>query len=71
MSEAKSETFEYNGIFYIIEQDKYEVREMFLERVWFILSKINTGKSFDELCVLSRMWINEISMNCKYLNSNT
>lgn len=65
------EVFEINGIFYNIEQDKYEPREIFMERVWYILNKIKNNDNFDNnefeiLVVESRIEINKKYLKCDY-----
>jgi hypothetical protein len=63
-----NEVFELNGIFYEISQDKYEPRELYVERVWFILNEIR-GKSklsLEKLIVKSRIESNKKYLQCKY-----
>jgi hypothetical protein len=60
------EIFQNNSGFYYIQQDKYEPRELYLERVWFILSKINNQNEFDNLEKKSKMMINEKYLGCTY-----
>ena len=70
MEHPKEEVFERNGNFYVIRKDKHESRESYLERVWFVLNRINKNdvdkKNIDELCRLSRVWINTKLYNCEY-----
>ena len=63
--ENLKEVFEYNGKFYEIEKSINESREMFVERVWFILNKIHDD-TFDELVKKSRIWSNEKNLKCEY-----
>lgn len=63
------EIFEHNGKFYFIKKQKYEVREAFIQRVWYILTKINdpdNTDSFDEIKRLSLIWSNVKNMGCEY-----
>lgn len=61
----KQEIFEYNGIFYTIIQGKYEVREVFIERVWYILNNLNKN-TFEELEKKSKILSNIKILNCKF-----
>lgn len=64
-----SEVFELNGIFYEIPQDKYEPRELFLERVWFILNEIKKSNGvldFKKLITKSRIESNKKYLECRY-----
>lgn len=61
------EVIEYCGNFYKIKQQKFEPREIFMERVWFILKNINT-QSFTDLVLESYIWINKKYLKCKYLS---
>lgn len=62
------EVFELNNVYYIIKQDPYEVREIYMERVWFILNKIKNGfNDFNELIKLSRIYVNTTILKCDYL----
>lgn len=67
----QNEIFEINGLFYVIDRDKYEPREIYLERVWFIIRMLNsdTSKTFDEICVLSRIYTNIKNKKCIYNES--
>lgn len=59
--------FEFDGGFYVIEQMKFEAREKFMERVWYILNRFsNLDESFDESVKLSIFWSNVRYLNCKY-----
>lgn len=62
------EVFELNGVFYEIQQDKYEPRELYIERVWFILNEIkNESKlSLEKLIVKSRIELNKKYLQCGY-----
>ena len=63
-----NEVFELNGMFYEIPQDKYETREVFLERVWYILKilKAKPDKKIEKLIRLSRLYSNVKRLGCKY-----
>lgn len=63
-----SEVFELNGVFYEIPQDKYEPRELYVERVWFILNEINSKSnlSLEKLILKSRIESNKKYLQCKY-----
>ena len=61
--------FEHEGNFYTIKQEKYEMTETYLERVRFILSKIENitnEQDYDELIKQSLIMINIKQFNCKY-----
>jgi hypothetical protein len=61
------EIFEFNGSFYKITQDLYEPRELYLERVWYILNKIENSKfNMNELNQMSRIWSNIKNLKCEY-----
>lgn len=60
------EVFEYDGIFYEIKMDPHESREMFIERVWFILRHIEDDKPIEEIIKKSRIWINEKILGCEF-----
>jgi hypothetical protein len=57
---------EYDGNFYKILKRNFEPREIFMERVWFILKNINS-KKFDDIILESYIWSNEKHLNCKYI----
>lgn len=64
-----SEVFELNGVFYEIQQDKYEPRELFLERVWFILNELKKSDGlldFKKLVTKSRIESNKKYLECRY-----
>ena len=62
-----TEVFELNNTYYIIKQDPYEIRELYMERVWFILNKIKNGfDNLDELIKLSRIYVNTTILECEY-----
>lgn len=63
-----SEVFELGGSFYKIPQDKYEPRELYLERVWFILNEIREESklSLEKLISKSRIESNKKYLQCKY-----
>ena len=53
------EVIESNGIFYKINKNKYESRELYLQRCWFIINNYKLKKfKFKELIYLSNLWIN-------------
>jgi len=57
--ECIKSVFIKNGRYYIITKDKYETREKFNERSWFIInSNPKTEDEFEELIILSRIWVN-------------
>lgn len=61
------ELFEFNGKFYEIVQDKYEPRELYIERVWFILESIKLGNTnIEELIKKSRIESNKKYLKCDY-----
>lgn len=62
------EVFEANGVFYKIDQDKYEPREIYLERVWFIINEIKNGSklTLNLLINKSRIELNKKYLKCKY-----
>lgn len=62
------EVFELNGVFYEISQDKYEPRELYLERVWFILNELKEGSklSLEKLISKSRIESNKKYLQCRY-----
>jgi hypothetical protein len=62
------ELFEINGNFVIIKQDLFEAREIFMERVWFIIKKIKNGtiNDFEEYENLSRIYVNHHILGCEY-----
>jgi hypothetical protein len=62
-----SDIFEYHDKFYIIKQTKFETREKFMERVWYILNRINKLEyTFDDLIKLSMLWSNVKNLKCVY-----
>lgn len=64
-----SEIFELNGVFYEIPQDKYEPRELYVERVWFILNEIREESklTLEKLIAKSRIESNKKYLQCKYI----
>lgn len=62
------ELFEFDGKFYLIKRQKYEIsRELFLERVWYILTNLNKSElTFDQLQIHSLKWSNEKNLECSY-----
>jgi len=60
------EVFEFNGIFYIIPKLKYEIREVYIERVWYILHHMKDNKIDDKLLLESRIWSNTKHFGCQY-----
>ena len=69
-NKMKFEVFEMNGIFYKFQQDKYEPREIYIDRIWFILNEIKNNKSkyknFNELLTKSRIESNKKNLKCNY-----
>lgn len=63
------EIFEFHGKFYKIKKDQYEPRELYLERVWYILNNNDPKISFEELIKKSRIFINSKYLKCSYLSS--
>jgi hypothetical protein len=63
-----TEVFELDGVFYEIKQDKYEPRELYVERVWFILNEIKSGSklSLEKLITKSRIESNKKYLRCRY-----
>jgi hypothetical protein len=62
-----NDIFEYNDKFYIIKPTKFETRERFMERVWYILNRINKLEdTFDNLIKLSILWSNVKNLKCVY-----
>lgn len=71
---SQNELFEYNGKFYVVNQLKYEPRELLLNRVSFILNNINkptNTKSFVEIKRLSIIWSNMKYYECEYSQALT
>jgi hypothetical protein len=71
--EEKAEVFEMDGIFYKIQQDKYEPREVYIGRVWFILGVIKGNEKmihdkieFNKLLTKSRVESNKKHLGCNY-----
>lgn len=63
----ENDIFEYNDKFYIIKRNKFESREKFMERVWYILNRINKlEETFDDLIKLSILWSNAKHLKCVY-----
>lgn len=68
-SQEYQECFESNGIFYVIEKNKFESRETFLERVWFIIDNLQNPKnihSFEKLEIISKIESNKKIFGCQY-----
>ena len=57
------ETFEFKGTFYIIPRMKYEIKELYIERVWHIL---NNKKSEKIDLSESIIWSNKKNLKCDY-----
>lgn len=51
------EVIESAGVLYTINKKKYESRELYLMRCWFIINNLNKY-TFNELIYLSQIWIN-------------
>ena len=62
----ENEVFQHANKFYHIEQDKYECRETYLERVWFILNQLNDKSDFDEIVKSSRFYSAKKIYGCEY-----
>jgi hypothetical protein len=62
-----NEIFEYNNKFYFIKRNKFEIREIYIERVWFILTnnKLN-NTSFEKIELESFKWANKKFLECDY-----
>jgi len=62
------EIFEVNCKFIKVEQDLFETREKYMERVFFIIKKIKIGTidDFDEYVKLSRIYVNANILGCGY-----
>lgn len=65
--------FTSNGKHYIFESDSFESRETFNKRAWFIIKYLEDNKltncneeKFHEVIMLSRIWINEQTLDAKY-----
>lgn len=63
-----TELFEFDGKFYIIKRQKYEIaKEIYLERVWFILNNLDKEDcSFEDLEKQSLIWANKKFLGCSY-----
>ena len=66
MDDRFIEIFEHNGNFIQISQDKYEPREIFIERVNYILNELKDNILDDDLIVRSRKWSNQKNLGCSY-----
>ena len=71
--EEKTEVFEVGGIFYKIPRDKYEPREVYIGRVWFILGEMKNNENllhdimhFNKLLTKSRVESNKKHLRCNY-----
>ena len=59
--------FTKNGFYYLIQQDKFESKEHFNQRKWFITSQVpETKEEFNEAEKLSRLWMNNKKFKCTY-----
>ena len=58
------EVVESSGKFYSIDKDIYESRELYLQRIWFIINNFKYNNS--ELLYLSKIWINVKYFGMKY-----
>lgn len=63
------EIIEKNGVLYNIPRDRYETKELYYQRCWFIINNINK-ETFKKLIYLSRIWINIKYFNMTYENIN-
>ena len=61
-----SEMFELNGTFYFIKRDPHELREFYLDRVWFMLNNMSNGMSYNCAMLASRKYANIKMCGCKY-----
>lgn len=66
----KQEVFEFNGGFYSVSIDPQESREMYIERVWYILKKIENNPDLEigKIILQSRCWSNSKHLGCLYEN---
>ena len=71
----QNEFYEVNNIIIKISKDRYEVDKLYKERVIFVLNNIKKyGKKIDSKEInmyinMSRIYINEKFLKCKYLSS--
>jgi len=61
-----SEGFELNGTFYFIKRDPHELREFYLDRVWFMLNNISNGMTYECAMLASRKYANIKMCGCGY-----
>lgn len=57
---------EYNGNFYTIPQKKYEPYNIYIQRVRYIIKKMDQGTKMDSLIKESYIWANVKFLKCKY-----
>jgi hypothetical protein len=62
----KQEVFENKYGFFIINKDEYEPRELYMERVLYILNKIQNKDDLIKLEKESKMMINKKYFGCDY-----
>ena len=67
-----TEIFEFNNIYYIIPEEKYESRDIYLERVHFIIKYFNETKEpdFDNIITLSKLYVNKKLYGNKYYDKD-
>lgn len=59
--------FEFSGKFYCIKRQRFEIREIFMERVWYFLNSLDKSDlSFEELERESFVWSNKNRLGCEY-----
>lgn len=64
MSDKFSECFEYNNKIYVIPQETGESREVYINRVWYILK--NNKNNLSEAILESRIIRNKQIFECDY-----
>lgn len=63
------EIFQYNDKFYHIERDIHEIRETYLERVWYILQEISNepnGTLNNDIINKSKIYSAKRLYGCEY-----
>lgn len=63
------EVFQFNESFFYIKKDPHESREVFIERVYFILKNIgdiSNGVSYEEIEKRSKLYVNHKYLSCGY-----
>lgn len=66
-----NDTFELDGVFYVIKKTMFESRETHIERAYFILNMLKKDKRQDlhKLIVLSKVLANVKNLGCTYSTS--